>query len=217
MTQPRQASATDVATPPASAARAPPASHAAAVTHAPPPPPPHAGPPPHGPTPRLRRATTAARGWPTALFAACALLLAAGCVPRPTGPILGDWRGTPPGPYVEEPKIVELVLEGAPDAVSGRYHIAITVQNTRNGAGAGTTRWQGEWTGSQQPLDGRSARIIRLQHMLDGEIDRYELAQDGTLRPATGAPGTVRSYSAAQVALYTLQPLRRDSWNYGVD
>ncbi len=163
-------------------------------------------------------ARAAAPRRPGTVTAACALLLlAAGCVPRPTGPILGDWRGTLPGPYVDEPKIVELVLDGAPDATSGRYHIAITIQNTQTGAGAGTTRWQGDWTGSQQPIDGRSARIIQLHHMVDGETDRYEFAADGTLRPAAGDSGRAHSYSAAQIALYTLQPLRRDSWNYGVD
>ena len=152
-----------------------------------------------------------------ALLRACVLLLLAGCVPRPTGPILGDWRGNTPGPYPDEPKIVELVLDGASDAVSGHYDIAITVQNIQVGSGTGTTRWQGEWTGSQQTIDGRNARIIRLQHMLGGEIDRYELATDGTLRPATGSNRLAGSYSAAQVAPYTLWPLRRDSWNYGVD
>lgn len=153
-----------------------------------------------------------------ALPAACALLLlAAGCVPRPTGPILGDWRGTPPGPSVEQPKIVELVLEGAPDATSGRYHIAVTVQNMRNGAGAGTTRWQGEWTGSRQTLDGHDARIIDLHDMVGSENNRYELALDGTLRPATGTNRLAATYTQAQVALYSLRPLRRDSWNYGID
>ncbi len=168
---------------------------------------------------RARRATLPPpRSWPRAAAWGTVLsLLAAGCVPRPTGPILGDWRGTPPGPWVDEPKIVELVLDGAPDAVSGRYHIAITIQNTQTGAGVGTTRWQGDWTGSQQTIDGRSARIIRLHHMVGGETDRYELAADGTLRPATGDNDRAQSYSAAQVALYTLRPLRRGSWNYGVD
>lgn len=152
------------------------------------------------------------------LLAACAVLLAvAGCVPLPTGPILGDWRGTPPGPSVEQPKIVELVLDGAPDATSDRYHIAITVQNTRNGAGAGTTHWQGDWTGSQQTLDGHSARIIDLHDMVDGQNNRYELASDGSLRPVTGTNSLAATYSPAQVALYTLRPLPRDSWNYGVD
>lgn len=145
------------------------------------------------------------------------LLAATGCVPRPTGPILGDWRGTQPGPWVDEPKIVELVLDGAPDAVTGRYHVAITVQNTLNGGGSGTMRWQGEWTGGQETIGGRTVHVIELQHMLNGEIDRYELAADGTLRPVTGNSGAARSYSAAQIAPYTLWPLRRDSWNYGVD
>ncbi len=152
--------------------------------------------------------------------AACALsllVLAAGCVPRPTGPILGDWRGTQPGPWVDEPKIVELVLDGAPDAVAGRYHIAVTLQNTLNGAGSGTTRWQGEWTGDQETIGGRVVHVIRLRHMFDGEIDRYELSADGALRPLNGAAPGGNRYSAAQVAPYVLQPLRRDSWNYGVD
>jgi len=147
----------------------------------------------------------------------CVLLVAAGCVPRPTGPILGDWRGTQPGPYVAEPKIVELVLDGAPDAVAGRYHVAITVQNTLIGGGSGTTRWQGEWTGDQEMVGGRSARVIQLRHMLDGEIDRYELAGDDSLRPVNQSARSGHPYSDAQIALYVLQPLRRDSWNYGID
>lgn len=155
----------------------------------------------------------------TSRFRSCALLLllGTGCVPRPTGPILGDWRGTPPGPDVNEPKIVELVLDGSPDAVTGRYHIAITVQNTLVGGATGTTRWQGDWTGSQDVINGHVEHIIQLRHMVDGEIDRYELANDGTLRPANRDGRDAHSYSDAQIALYTLQPLRRDSWNYGVD
>lgn len=149
--------------------------------------------------------------------AACVLLLLAGCVPRPTGPILGDWRGTQPGPWVAEPKIVELVLDGAPDAVAGHYHVAITVQNTQKGTGPGTTRWEGEWTGDQETIAGRAVHVIWLRHMIDGEIDRYELSADGALRPLNETVPGGNRYSAAQIALYVLQPLRRDSWNYGVD
>ncbi len=167
--------------------------------------------------PRLPCVEAPARRTAVPAAACVLLLLAAGCVPLPTGPILGDWRGTPPGPSVEQPKIVELVLDGAPDATSGRYHIAITVQNTRNGAGAGTTRWQGDWTGSRQTIDGHDARIIDLHDMVDGQNNRYELASDGTLRPVTGTNSLAATYSPAQVALYTLRPLPRGSWNYGVD
>lgn len=149
--------------------------------------------------------------------AACVLLLLAGCVPRPTGPILGDWRGTQPGPWVAEPKIVELVLDGAPDAAMGRYHVAITIQNTQKGTGPGTTRWQGEWSGDQETIASRAVHVIRLLHMVDGEIDRYELSSDGALRPLNETVRGGNRYSAAQIALYALQPLRRDSWNYGVD
>lgn len=145
------------------------------------------------------------------------MLLATGCIPRPTGPILGDWRGTPPGPYVDEPKIVELVLDGAADAVSGRYHIAITVQNTQTGAGVGTTRWQGNWTATREKHGEILTRVIVLENMINGEIDRYELAADGTLRPVSRDGHGAAAYSAAQIGLYTLQPLRRDSWNYGID
>ena len=150
-------------------------------------------------------------------LAACALLLTAGCIARPTGPILGDWRGAQPGPWADNAKIVELVLDGAQDATSGRYHIAITLQSTQLGAGSGTTHWQGEWTGDHEMIAGQDVHVIRLRHMLDGEIDSYELAADGTLRPTNqGVHGTDR-YSAAQIAPYVLVPLRRDSWNYGVD
>ena len=140
--------------------------------------------------------------------------LLAGCVAAPAGPVFGDWQGSPPGPDSSTPETVHLVLDGSPDARSGRYHLSTTVRSTFIGAGGGgTTDWSGIWTRQQETAHGQTRTIITLHDALASDIDQYLLAPDGTLQPVSNT----RPFSKQDVALYTLYPLARGSRNYGQD
>jgi hypothetical protein len=123
----------------------------------------------------------------------------AACAGPVTGPVVGDWRGETPESATEQ--LVELVLDGTPDAPSGRYHLAITTEDTDSGGGAGTQRWDGDWR-REQALDGR--KVFHLLNDLPGTIDRYELGADAMLHPM-GQGNRVDTSPAAR--LYTLLPV----------
>ncbi len=145
--------------------------------------------------------------------AALLALALCGCVQRPSVPIFGVWEGTPPGPAIEPSELVDLVLEGAPDAVAGHYRIS-TIQrgDLQFGVGTGTRRWAGRWTSEPARFGGQTLRVIQLHDTLAGDVSRYVLAANGVLVPVRGDNSL---YSREQDALYGLRPVPRDSHNYG--
>jgi hypothetical protein len=129
----------------------------------------------------------------------------AGCA-QPTGPIFGDWRGTQPSGAAQYPKSVELVLDGLPDAQSGRYNIATTEYNPGALSGnGGTRRWGDVWTSEQRVVDGRKQTIIHLHNTLPGDLSTYELGADGALH-VVDPNGQVDRTPAAR--LYILSPVQ---------
>jgi len=121
--------------------------------------------------------------------------------------VVGDWHGEVPESGAEQ--IVELVLDGTPDASSGRYEVAITTTNTDNGGGGGTERWAGTWQ-REQAVDGQP--VFHLLNDLTGSINRYELGTDAALHPM-GRGNRMDTSPAA--GLYTLYPEPRGGWGYG--
>jgi hypothetical protein len=133
------------------------------------------------------------------------LSTAAGCAQAAGhGPVFGDWRGTQPGGSTDYYKTVELVLNGAPNAQSGRYRIATTEQNPGSLENNGTRRWGDVWTSEQQQVDGHTVMIIHLHNTLPGDINKYALESDGALH-IVGPNGHVDHSSAGK--LYTLRPV----------
>ncbi len=129
-----------------------------------------------------------------------ALLAALAACAGPTGPVVGDWRGEVPAGATEQ--VVELVLDGPADAVSGRYQVAITTETTIGG-GAGTERWGGIWQ-REQAADGRP--VFHLLDDLAGSIDRYELGADKMLHPMGIGNREDSSPTAGLYALYPVPP-----------
>lgn len=141
--------------------------------------------------------------WHRAMIVALALGLA-GCA-QPTGPVFGEWQGQPPGRARNNSKLVDLVLEGAPDAQSGTYRISSTEQDSSVFNGHGTRRWGGTWTRSSREVEGRPLTIIMLHDHLPDDIGDYYLAADGKLH-ALDPNGKIDTRPID--ALYTLWPVR---------
>jgi hypothetical protein len=140
---------------------------------------------------------------PAAMRLAGAFLLLAGLAAcaGPTGPVVGDWRGEVPDSGVSQ--VVELVLDGTPDALSGRYEVATTTENTETGGGSGTERWAGVWR-REQAADGRP--VFHLLQDLSGSINRYELGTDNTLRVMGRGDRADTSLDAARYTLFPVPP-----------
>lgn len=134
-------------------------------------------------------------------FAAVCLLAA--CT-QPTGPVLGEWEGRQPGRGPSFPKLVDLVLDGTPDAQSGTYHIATTQMDPDVVTGNGEQRWTGTWVRSERTANGQPVKVIMLKDHLPDDIGAYALEADGALHilDPNGLPDTTR---AGQ--LYTLRPV----------
>ena len=128
----------------------------------------------------------------------------AGCA-QPTGPVFGEWQGQPPGRTRDESKSVDLVLEGAADAQSGKYRIATTENDPSTFNNHGTRRWGGTWTRSKRTVGGRELTVITLHDHLPDDIGEYELAPDGRLH-ALDPNGRVDT--SRDGALYTLSPVQ---------
>ncbi len=127
-----------------------------------------------------------------------------GCA-QPSGPVFGEWQGEPPGRARNNPKSVDLVLDGTPDAQSGAYRIATTEHDPSVFNGHGTRRWGGTWTRSSRVVEGRTFTIITLHNHLPDDIGDYALEPDGRLH-ALDPNGRIDTSPAD--ALYTLSPVR---------
>jgi hypothetical protein len=117
----------------------------------------------------------------------------------PTGPVIGDWRREVPQSATEQ--LVELVLDGTPDAPSGRYHVTMTTESGGVGRSSGTQWQDGDWH-REQAQDGR--QVFHLLNDLPGSIDRYELGADDALYPM--GKGNYPDTSP-MARLYTLLPV----------
>ena len=118
--------------------------------------------------------------------------------------MLGEWRGNQPDIGPNFPKVVDLVLDGEPDARSGRYHIASTQSDPELVTGNGEQRWTGTWVRTDQSVRGQTVRVITLQDHLPGDIGAYAWEADGSLH-VLGRDGLPDDSRAG--ALYTLRPV----------
>lgn len=115
------------------------------------------------------------------------------------GPVVGDWRGEVPDGATKQ--VVDLMLDGLPDAPSGHYRMAITTGTADIGGSRGTQRQDGVWR-LERATDGGL-----VFHLLDdpaGSTDRYELGADKALHPV-GKDN--RADPSQEATLYTLLPV----------
>jgi hypothetical protein len=110
------------------------------------------------------------------------LLAFAGCASQPNGPVVGAWHGQQPGPDGLVPTSVDLVLEGAPNAQSGTYHIATIVHDPSARSSLENDRWSGAWERTKRVVNGQALTIIDLHNALSGDISHYALMPNGTLQ-----------------------------------
>lgn len=121
----------------------------------------------------------------------------------PGAPVYGAWQGSQPGADPLSRNNVDLVLEGTPEASSGRYRIATALHDPSARAGQGTTHWGGTWVRSQRTINGQSLTVLHLNDALT-DISSYALMPDGTLH-ACDPNGTLDISPVA--ALYVLYPV----------
>jgi hypothetical protein len=138
-------------------------------------------------------------------------LLIASCAlppqPSPSGPVLGYWHGEPPGPDVSVPEIVDLTLFGTRGSQTGGYKIAVVIRGSGFGGGAasGLTTWSGTWTRRTENYAGQTQSVIHLRDAPARDIDRYAVADDGSLQPTAAYVG--RRLTKQEIALYSLAPI----------
>jgi hypothetical protein len=96
------------------------------------------------------------------------------------------------------------VLEGAPDAQSGRYRIATALHDPSARADEGTTHRGGPGVRGQRAINGQSVTVFHLNDSLPGDISSYALMADGTLHvlDPSGALDT-----SPVAGLYALTPV----------
>ena len=137
------------------------------------------------------------------LIALLALAALGGCV-NASGPLVGEWRGQSPGASLNEPKTVDVTLNGSADAPSGTYHFTRMETDATLLSGHDEDQWGGTWVRSQRVVNGQPLSIFELKALLPGEINTYALEPNGTLRPVdpNGMPDTTPAGS-----LYTLSPV----------
>lgn len=130
-------------------------------------------------------------------------LTISGCM-QPSGPVLGAWHGRPPGREPGSRRIVDLVLDGAPDAQSGSYRITSTDIDPSVISGHGEDHWGGTWIRGTRVVGGSTITTITLKDHLPDDVGAYMLGTDGALHilDPNGLPDTSRAG-----ALYTLSPV----------
>ena len=140
-------------------------------------------------------------------------LVLSGCA-GPTGPIVGDWRGSQPSldPYHE--KTTELILDGTPDAVSGTYHLVTQVMASDLGTQTDQNlRWTDRWE-KRTPTDASGTRYvsIHLDHAPGGQLPDYVLTPNNLLVPLVNPAHPDLSATAIRIALVPLPPT---AYGYG--
>ncbi|MCQ8239822.1 hypothetical protein [Rhizosaccharibacter radicis] len=140
-------------------------------------------------------------------------LAAAGCAREPTGPIVGDWRGSQPSIVIWYRTVTELVLKGPPTAMSGTYELANITPGLLAGSGGGYRRWSDRWEVRMlRDADNKPYEVIHLFNAPGIQRPDYALTTDGLLIPVDDVRHPDFSAAARQIALY---PLPRTAHGYG--
>ncbi len=126
--------------------------------------------------------------------------------------MLGDWRGQEQSRAVAYQDQVELILDGAPDAQSGTYHLLVTTPGLDTGAPAHWLNWADTWTRGSIASGGRIFTWFHLAHVPDARTTDYLLTPNGALVPVVDPHKPDLSPDAMRLALL---PLARTEYGYG--
>lgn len=138
-------------------------------------------------------------------------MLLGGCF-QPTGPILGDWRGNVPSRSVLYDEQVELILDGAPDATAGTYHLVVNRPSTELGVPAHRLDWADRWTRRDVVVGGRHLTQFALANVPEARVGVYTMIDGGLLVPTIDPARPDLSPNATRLALH---PVPRSSYGYG--
>lgn len=141
------------------------------------------------------------------------LIMLAGCT-GPTGPVVGDWYGYQLGVSGFSNLSTHLILDGAPDAQSGTYHL---ITRDMEPGLMDDPRWNVRWTDHwerrvQQDAEARTYTSIHLDHVPNAETPDYILTANGLLALV---PNTRHPDLSPAALRYALVPLPRSAWGYG--
>ncbi|MDL2171324.1 MULTISPECIES: hypothetical protein [Asaia] len=135
----------------------------------------------------------------------------AGCT-DPTGPVFGDWYGFNPLPTPQGNISIELVLDGAPTATSGRYRLHRQSFWAEDMMFNRADTLDGTWTLREYTVDGKIWRNVFLKGP-ELHITHYVLLPNGYLTPATDQ--NTPDMGEGGWKCCRLAPRARNSFGYG--
>jgi hypothetical protein len=137
----------------------------------------------------------------------------AGCF-QPTGPIVGDWRGSQQADDPFNYKMTELILDGTPGAMSGQYHLITRLQNQNpQSAREETPLWSDRWEKRiVRTASGVPYTMIHLDHSPGDQLPDYATTDRNLLVPVADPLHPDLSPAAMRTALY---PVPKDAFGYG--
>jgi len=134
-----------------------------------------------------------------------------GCT-DPSGPVFGDWYGFNPLPTPQGNISIELVLDGAPTATSGRYRLHRQSFWAEDMMFNRADTLDGAWTLKEYTVDGKIWRNVFLKGP-ELHIAHYVLLPNGYLTPA--ADDNTPDMGESGWKCCRLAPRARDSFGYG--
>jgi hypothetical protein len=142
------------------------------------------------------------------------LALLAGCATGPTGPVVGDWRGSQPSIVQWYRTVTELILDGSPGAMSGTYHLVINTPGLATLSGASSfRRWSDRWEVRMlKDANGQPYEVVHLFNVPGTQRPDYALTKDNLLIPIYNEAHPDFSEAGRRIALY---PLPRTAYGYG--
>lgn len=138
--------------------------------------------------------------------------LLCGCA-GPTGPIVGDWRGSEPSISYFYQRTTELILQGPPDANSGTYRLVSRVNAPllvdRDDQYDWTDRWEKRLL---RTATGQRYLTLHLRNAPGSQDPDYIWTTDDLLIPLIDPAHPDLGKQALRVALY---PRPRTAFGYG--
>lgn len=139
-------------------------------------------------------------------------VLLSGCF-QPTGPIVGDWRGSQPAISYYYQRVTELILDGPPDANAGTYHLVTRTMQPFFADRQDNYRWTDTWQKRmRQTATGQPYLTLHLDHAPGTQDPDYIWTSNNLLVPLIDPSHPDISKDALRVALY---PLPRTAYGYG--
>ncbi len=154
--------------------------------------------------------TVSLAGLLPAMFAG--VLSLGGCVAA-SGPVIGDWRGADQSIEGYYARVTELIIDGAPDATSGTYHLVSQVPGSGITDDRRSINWSDRW--EKRVLRDRSGAPYTVYHLdraPGGHVPDYILLSTGALLPAIDPAHPDLSTRSLRLAM---APLPRTAWGYG--